>query len=97
VHLLDVGGALLEGRDPLADYATVRAELGAYGAGLDTRTELVALNKVDLVADRTPVAKLAEALRGRGREVYPVSGATGEGVAELLAAMAYALEREEAR
>jgi GTP-binding protein len=97
VHLLDVGGALLEGRDPLADYATVRAELAAYGAGLDARAELVALNKVDLLADRTPVAKLAEALRGRGREVQLVSGATGEGVAELVAAMAYAVQREEAR
>ena len=97
VHLLDVGGALLEGRDPLADYATVRAELAAYGAGLDARPELVALNKVDLLADRTPVEKLADALRARGREVFPVSGATGEGVAELLAAMAHALEREEVR
>lgn len=97
VHVLDVGGALLECRDPLADYATVRAELAAYGAGLDARTELVALNKVDLLADRTPAAKLAEALRERGREVHFVSGATGEGVAGLVAAMAYAVGREEAQ
>jgi GTP-binding protein len=97
VHLLDVGGALLEGRDPLADYATVRAELAAYGAGLDARPELVALTKVDLLADRTPAKELADAMRARGREVHLVSAATGEGVPELVAAMAYALGREEAR
>jgi GTP-binding protein len=75
----------------------VRSELAAYGAGLDARPELVALNKVDLLADRAPAAKLADALRERGRAVYFVSGATGEGVAELVAAMAHALEREESR
>jgi GTP-binding protein len=94
-HLVDAGTALLEGRDPLSDYETVRAELAAYGAGLEARPEIVVLNKVDLVADREALAKLAERLRALGREVFLLSGATGEGVAALLAAFARTLEREE--
>jgi GTP-binding protein len=94
-HLVDVGTALLEERDPLADYGTVRAELAAYGAGLEARPEIVVLNKVDLLADRGVLKDLAEALRARGCEVLLLSGATGEGVAELLAALLRALGAEE--
>jgi GTP-binding protein len=85
IHLLDVGGALLEGGDPLERYDAIRAELSAYAAELAERREIVALNKVDLLADRAPVAPLEAALRARGREVFRISGATGEGVAELFA------------
>src|SRR5262245_43289736 len=55
VHLIDVGGALLEGGDPLARYDQIRAELSAYAAELAQRRELVALNKVDLLGDRESV------------------------------------------
>ena len=92
IHLIDVGNALLEGEDPLARYEQIRAELSAYAAELANRRELVALNKIDLVADRAPIAAIEAALRARGREVFRVSGATGEGVPELLAAAAYALD-----
>jgi GTP-binding protein len=96
-HLVDAGTALLEERDPLADYETVRAELAAYGAGLEARPEIVVLNKVDLLPDRTALKSLSERLRARGREVLLLSGATGEGVAELLAALVRALGAEEKR
>jgi GTP-binding protein len=96
-HLVDAGTALLEDRDPLADYETVRAELAAYGAGLDARPEIAVLNKVDLLPDRKALEPFAERLRARGREVHFLSGATGEGVAELLAAFARALRAEAGR
>jgi GTP-binding protein len=92
VHLLDVGTAALEGRDPLADYEAVRRELAAYAAALATREEIVALSKIDLLPDRETLAPLEAALRARGRTVLRVSGATGEGVAQLAAAMARALD-----
>jgi GTP-binding protein len=96
VHLVDVGTALLEERDPLADYETIRAELAAYGAGLEERPEIVVLNKVDLVADRTALKPLSDALAARGREVIELSGATGEGVTALLARLVWKLEALEA-
>jgi GTP-binding protein len=96
IHLIDVGNALLEGADPLERYQQIRAELSAYAAELAQRRELVALNKIDLVADREPVAAIEAELRARGRTVFRVSGATGEGVAELLAAAVHTLDAVDA-
>ena len=96
IHLLDVGTALLEERDPLALYDAIRAELAAYPGPLAQRREIVALNKVDLLADRERLAPLERALAARGREVFRVAGATGEGVAELLARAAQVLDEVDA-
>ena len=96
VHLVDVGTAALEGRDPLADYEAIRKELGAYGAALAERAEIVALNKIDLLADRATLRGIEEALRTRCRAVRRISGVTGEGLPELLGEVARCLESTEA-
>ena len=90
VHLVDVGTPLLEERDPLADWETVRSELSAYGARLEERPELVVFNKIDLVSDRDALAPLADAVRAHPavQSVHFLSGATGEGLQELLRALA---------
>jgi GTP-binding protein len=93
VHVLDVASCLREGRDALADYDTIRAELEAYDPELARRPELVALNKIDLLADRAPLEPIEAVLRGRGRRVLRISGATGEGVEGLVDAMAEAVDR----
>ncbi len=93
VHLLDVGTLLLEERDPIDAYDAIRSELAAYEPSLLERHEIVALNKVDLVAERSDFERVADALRERGREVWIVSGATGEGMDELLAAVAKVLDQ----
>ncbi|MBW1684373.1 MAG: GTPase ObgE [Deltaproteobacteria bacterium] len=92
VHLLDAGAMLLEGRDLLEGYEIIRAELAAYEASLPERIEIVALNKIDLVADRSILEPLELELRRRGCEVLRVSGATGEGVDALLRAALRALD-----
>jgi GTP-binding protein len=82
VHLIDIAGA-----DPAEALATIEEELAAYGEGLEEKPRLVALNKVDL-ADPELVEGFAAELRTAGVEkVYPISGATGEGMAELLDAL----------
>ena len=96
VHLLDAGAALLEERDLSADYATIRDELEAYEPGLLDRTEIIALNKVDLLAERTPLDAIEAELRRRGRRVVRTSGATGEGVDALLREIVRALEEADA-
>jgi GTP-binding protein len=88
VHVLDAGAWCLEGRDLVADYDTIRAELGRYDASLLERPELVALNKLDLVADRDALAPLEARLRERNPWLHRVSGATGEGLPGLVRAMA---------
>jgi GTP-binding protein len=96
VHLVDVGTALLEQRDPLAAYEAIRRELGAYAASLLERVEIVALSKIDLLADREVLRPVEAALRARAHSVHRISGATGEGIPELLADVARCLEATEA-
>jgi GTP-binding protein len=86
VHLVDL--APVEG-EPEANYEAVRAELGAYGAGLEGLPELVVLSKRDLLpGEQVEEAvvewrrRLGEAAPG-GAGVLAVSAATGEGLDEL--------------
>jgi GTP-binding protein len=92
VHLLDAGAWVLESRDLIAGYEAIRSELGGYQASLLERTEIVALNKIDLVPDRERLASVEAEFRGRCSEVVCTSGATGEGVGQLLQAMRRALD-----
>ena len=94
VHLLDVGTPAQEERDLLAEYDAIRRELGAYDETLVERTEIVALNKIDLIADREVLGGPEAALRSRGREVVRISGATGEGIGELLRSILRAIDAE---
>ena len=94
VHLLDVGTPAQEDRDLLAEYDSIRHELGAYGGALRDRVEIVALNKVDLIADREVLREPEAALRSRGREVIRISGATGEGIGDLLRSIVRAIDAE---
>jgi GTP-binding protein len=96
VHLLDCGAALLEERDLLTDYEKIRTELGAYEPTLLEREEIVALNKVDVVSDSGWLDALEKELTARGRTVLRISGVTGEGIPELLAACIGALDAADA-
>jgi GTP-binding protein len=82
IHVLDGSGGL-EGRDPLADFATIEAELAAYGAGLEEKPQVVAVNKMDLPETRERLPRLRAALAERGYPVVPVSAATRQGTQEL--------------
>ncbi len=96
VHVLDASGGL-EGRDPLVDFASVQAELGSYEEPLLDKPMLVALNKVDVSEARENVDALTAALQERGFSVFPISAATGEGIENLLNAVAEQLREELAR
>ena len=86
VHVIDCATPE-PGRDPVSDLDVIERELAAYG-GLDDRPRMVALNKVD-VPDAHDIADLARAdLLQRGYEVYDVSAASHQGLAELAHAMA---------
>jgi GTP-binding protein len=72
--------------DVAGAWRTVRQELEAYGAGLEDKPEILALNKIDsLDADLRQLQK--EALEeASGEPVRLVSGVSGQGVTELLRA-----------
>lgn len=65
-------------------WRTVREELSAYGGGLDEKPEILALNKSDSMTPRETSARRAALARASGRVVHVISGATGQGVPELL-------------
>ena len=82
IHVLDVSG--LEGRDPLEDYRKINAELAAYSERLASRPQIVAANKMDLPEAREKFPSVQAALLAEGREVFPISAATGEGLKALI-------------
>jgi GTPase len=87
VHLVDL--APVEG-DPESNYAAVREELIAYGAGLEQLPELIALSKRDLLPDdrvEQAVDEWRKRLGSRASDVLAVSSATGEGLNELRLAL----------
>ena len=94
VHLLDAGTLAQESRDLLREYDAIRRELAAYSEALTDRVEIVALNKIDLLADRGILDEAEAAIRSRGREVIRISGATGEGVGDLLRCIVRAIDAE---
>jgi GTP-binding protein len=92
VHLIDAGSLASGPRDLVAGYEAIRREIQAYQASLLARPEIVALTKVDLLSDRSPLAPVEAELARRGREVVRVSAVTGEGVEALLGALGRALD-----
>jgi GTP-binding protein len=72
--------------DVVAAYRTVREELVAYGAGLEDKPEIVALNKVDALDEDLRTLQRDALSEAVGRPVMLVSGVSGEGVSEVLRA-----------
>lgn len=83
LHLVDATG-----EDPEEAYEIVRGEVEAYGAGLGEKLEVLVLSKADAV-EKDEIKKKARALK-KASGVTPliVSAATGEGVQEVLRALA---------
>jgi len=75
LHLIDAND-----EDVAESYRIVRDELAAYGAGLDDKPTIVALNKIDTLDDELIAALSAELESASGAEVIPISGAAGIGV-----------------
>jgi GTP-binding protein len=70
--------------DPGAAYRLIRHELVEYGAGLEEKAELVVLNKTDAMTPQALTSRKKALERACGGPVMLASGATGEGVAEVL-------------
>jgi GTP-binding protein len=78
VHVVDIASD-----EPVGGYETVRAELAAHGAGLESLPELVVLSKRDLVPDEDAEEATAAWRARLGEDVLAVSAATGAGIDEL--------------
>ena len=80
VHLVPAAGETA----PAEAYRIVRAELEAYGAGLEEKPELLVLSKAD-IADAEAIAAAKRDLRAEaGRMPLVASAATGQGIEAVL-------------
>ncbi|HMD32391.1 MAG TPA: GTPase ObgE [Candidatus Acidoferrales bacterium] len=89
-HLVDCSGATPG--DPVHDFEVVRHELIASSETLAAKPFLVAATKLDATTDRAALDALRAHCAAHGYPFYAVSSATGEGIKELVRAMANALE-----
>jgi GTP-binding protein len=94
LHLVDATAD-----DPVDNWRVVRAELEAYGAGLEDKPEVIGLNKIDAM-EPAALKRLATKLKRVSKaNVMLLSGVGGQGVPEVLDALADAIgiqEREAA-
>ncbi len=79
IHLVDISGD-----DPAEALRVVQEELAAYGAGLEDKPQLVALNKLDLADKELGEAFSKELIAAGADKVFTVSGVSGEGIEALL-------------
>jgi GTP-binding protein len=88
LHIVDARP--MDGSDPVENYKAVREELFRHSPRLAEKTELVALNKMDLFgsdAERTEVLKQFKRglrMQGASIDVLPLSGAANIGLGVLL-------------
>jgi GTP-binding protein len=69
-------------------YRTIRKELQSYGHGLAEKPEIVVLNKSDAIPKAALAKKRASLEKACGQQLFVMSGVSGEGVDEVLRALA---------
>ena len=86
VHVVDISGS--EGRDPIDDIDSINAELVKFSEELLDRPQIIAANKIDLLEDRGGFGEFEKYAKTLGCEAVFLSAATGEGIGELMEAIA---------
>ena len=82
LHFLDVSGQ--EGRNPVEDFYAINEELKKYSEKLSTRKQIIVANKIDVIQDEKLLEEVEKLAKKEGLELYKISGATKQGVQELI-------------
>jgi GTP-binding protein len=90
-HLVDTSDA--NDRDPVRDFEIIEHELASFSPLLAEKPMIVVATKLDATTDRTHLDELRAFSAKRGLEFRAISSATGEGITDLVRAMADALDR----
>ena len=81
LHFLDVSGE--EGRNPVDDFYAINKELKKYSEKLAKRKQIIVANKMDVVNEDI-LKQVEELAKKENFELYKISGATKQGVDELI-------------
>jgi GTP-binding protein len=90
-HLVDTSDA--NDRDPVRDFEIIEHELRSFSRELAEKPMMVVATKADATTNREHLEELRAFARNRGLEFHSISSASGEGIVELVRAMADALDR----
>ena len=90
LHVIDISA--MDGRDPIDDYKQINYELEKFNPELAKRPQIVALNKADASIEEMS-DEFNEFAAENGFKTYLISAATGEGVKELINAVAAELAK----
>ena len=90
LHLVDVSS--VSGREAATDYETVNHELASYNQDLATRPQFVVATKIDALDEPERLESVKQRAMADNKPFFAISSATGEGVRELVNAIAAKLE-----
>jgi GTP-binding protein len=90
IHLLDISEG--SSRNPVKNFQALNHELNAYHPLLHEKTQIIALNKIDLPSVRERAGNFKKQFEKMGHRLHMISGRTGEGVEELMETVSQTLE-----
>jgi GTP-binding protein len=90
IHLLDISEG--PSRNPVKDFQALNHELNAYHPSLHEKTQIIALNKIDMQSVRERAVDVEIQFKKMGYRLFLISGKTGEGVESLMDAVSQTLE-----
>ena len=86
VHLVDVSE--MSGRDPVHDFDIIMTELRSFSEDLANKPMILVASKMDVAQDPARVESLETKAAELGLPFYKISAVTGQGLDELVGAMA---------
>lgn len=86
LHLVDVSS--VSGREAVSDYETVNRELASYNQDLALRPQFVVATKIDALDEPDRLESLKQRAAADNKLFFAISSASGEGVRELVNAVA---------
>ncbi len=90
-HLIDTSDTAE--MDPVKAFEIIEGELAAFSGAMLEKPMIVVATKLDATTDRTKLQELKKFCSEKHLEFHAISAPTGEGVKELVRAMADALDR----
>ena len=91
VHLIDTSDAT--DADPIRSFEVITGELRAFSESLSEKPMIVVASKLDATTDQTRVSELRAFCGEHNLPFHSISAATGDGVKELVRAIADALDK----
>ncbi|MCC8377214.1 MAG: GTPase ObgE [Rickettsia endosymbiont of Graphium doson] len=79
IHLIDGSS-----EDVVADYNIVRTELESYSDYLKDKTQIICLNKIDVLTDEEIEEKTTQLQKITGKEIFPISTYTNTGITKII-------------